>query len=388
VALIDIKRSGRYTPEHLNSRRPHTPRGSLSNPAGRFERRRIEGDDPDAIGDWGAFDEEERDRRPATVVGVENCKSIVTENDSPDVPFDRSINPYKGCEHGCVYCFARPTHGYLGLSSGIDFETRIFDKPNAASLLREHLDRPSYRCEPIALGANTDPYQPIERELRTTRSILEVLAERNHPVGLITKSHGVLRDVDLLSAMAARNLVHVMVSVTTLDPDLARRMEPRASTPMRRLAAISGLARAGVPVGVLASPMIPALNDHELERILEACRTAGATRAGTILIRLPHEVKELFDEWLAHHYPDRREHVLRRIREARGGKLYDSRFGTRLRGEGKYAEMIRARFETAARRLGFDRDGYPFDTSQFRPPSTRRQLELFGARALSGVRRS
>ncbi len=357
----------------------HKGRGSLSNPEGRFESRRIHPDDPDAAGDWGAFDEEERARRPATTVAVENCKSIITTNDSPDVPFDQSINPYKGCEHGCVYCFARPSHGYLGLSSGLDFETRIFAKPNAAELLRAELSKPSYRCQPIALGANTDPYQPIERELGVTRGVLEVLAELRHPVGIITKSHGVLRDLDLFAAMAARRLVHVFVSVTSLDGELARRLEPRASSPHRRLAAIEGLAKAGVPVGVLASPMIPALNDHELERILEACRARGARRAGTILVRLPHEVKDLFVEWLAHHYPDRKERVLARIREARGGKLYDSNFGKRMRGEGRYAEMLRARFDVAARRLGFNEDRFDLDTTAFLHPAKNKQLSLFKA---------
>ncbi len=361
---------------------PQRGRGSVSNPAGRFERRRLDADDADALGDWDRCDDDEAARRPETVATVEHCKSIVTRNDSPDVPFDRSINPYQGCEHGCVYCFARPTHGFLGLSSGLDFETRIFVKPNAAELLRAELARPSYRCEPIALGANTDPYQPLERTQRITRGVLEVCAELGQPVGIITKSHGVLRDVDLLAPMAARRLAHVFVSVTTLDSELGRRMEPRASAPHRRIAAIAGLAAAGVPVGVLASPMIPALNDHELERILEACRAAGATRAGTILVRLPHEVKDLFVEWLEQHYPGKKEHVLARIREARGGKLYDSTFGKRMRGEGKYPEMLGARFEVAARRLGYNRGDFAFDTTQLvRPPPAGkpapRQLPLF-----------
>jgi len=353
---------------------PIKGRGSFTNREGRFERRRLtvvhdEWTDPDDVG--GA--------RPATVIEPANARKIITTNDSPDVPFDRSINPYQGCEHGCVYCFARPSHAYLGLSAGLDFETRIFSKPNAAELLRHQLGRPSYEPAPLALGANTDAYQPAERRLGITRSVLEVLAEHCHPVGILTKSELVLRDVDLLSEMATQRLAHVFVSITTLDGELARRMEPRAAAPHRRLEIVRALSNAGVPTGVLVSPMIPALNDHELDRILAAAREAGATRAGTILLRLPHELRELFEEWLEAHYPLRKDRVLRRVREARGGKLNDPRFGSRMRGRGHYASMLQARFAAATRRLGFARGRFAFDLSQFRRPNNHadKQLRLF-----------
>ncbi|HXU11594.1 MAG TPA: PA0069 family radical SAM protein, partial [Candidatus Binatia bacterium] len=292
--------------------------------------------------------------------------------------FDRSINPYKGCEHGCVYCFARPTHSYLGLSPGLDFETKIFSKPDAARLLSEELRRPGYRCEVIALGANTDPYQPVERDLKITRSILEVLLEHGHPVGIVTKGSLVLRDLDLLAAMAARRLATVMISITTLDRSLARRMEPRAASPERRLGTLRALSEAGIPVGVLSSPMIPGLNDAELERILEAAASAGARTAGYVILRLPHELQSIFAEWLEAHYPLRAAHVLNLVRETRGGKLYDSEFGQRMKGTGPYADLLRRRFETACRRLGLSRNRMDLDTTQFRvPPRAGDQPGLF-----------
>ena len=339
-------------------------RGAGSNATGRFER----------LVYVGYVPIEERDR-VETVVSPDNTRSILAKNDSPDVPFSVSINPYRGCEHGCIYCFARPTHAYLGLSPGLDFETKIFSKPKAPELLRQELAKPKYHPEPIALGANTDPYQPAEREHRITRGVLEVLAEHEHPVGIVTKSHLVLRDLDLLAPMAEKGLAHVLVSITTLDPELARRMEPRASTPEKRLSAISELSAAGVPCGVLASPMIPALNDSELERILEASAAAGATSAGYILLRLPLELKELFAEWLEAHYPDKASHVLSLMRQAHGGELYRSQFGERMRGTGPYAEILERRFRVAARKHGLLERLVPLDTTRFRRPG--QQFQLF-----------
>lgn len=338
-------------------------RGAVSNPTGRFERyRHVPLDDG-----W-----EGQDRRPPsipTTVTPEKTRSIIARNDSPDVPFDRSINPYKGCEHGCIYCFARTTHAYLGLSPGLDFESRIFSKPDAAELLRKELARPGYRCEVLALGANTDPYQPVEKRLRITRSILEVLAEHDHPVGIVTKANLVLRDADILKPMAEKRLVRVMVSVTTLDRRLARAMEPRAPTPERRLQTIAALAESGIPVGVLSSPMIPGLNDAELESILEASAEAGASSAGYILIRLPLELKELFTEWLETDYPTRASRVLQLIREAHGGRLYEPQFGARMRGTGQYADLLEKRFQVACRRLALGARNTRLDTDRFRVPS-------------------
>src|SRR5262245_12012218 len=331
---------------------------------------------------WDAPDDGEPPRLETSVT-PEKTRTILSRNDSPDVPFDRSINPYKGCEHGCVYCFARPTHSYLGLSPGLDSETRIFSKPDAARLLREELRRPGYRPEVIALGANTDPYQPVERDLRITRDILEVLWEHRHPVGIVTKSSLVLRDRDLLASMARENLAAVFLSITTLDPKLARTMEPRAATPARRLETIRSLSEAAVPVGVLASPMIPGLNDAELERILEAATAAGARTAGYILLRLPHEVKEIFSDWLRAHYPLKAAHVLSLVRQTHGGKLYESGFGTRMKGKGPYAELLERRFATACGRLGLQRKGgAPLDVSRFRvPPRPGDQPGLFDREA-------
>ena len=345
-------------------------RAVSDNPAGRFESRQQSAFDDG----WGEDDEGRRG--PATRAIQEACRSIITRNDSPDVPFDRSINPYRGCEHGCIYCFARPSHAYVGLSAGLDFETIIHAKMDAAQRLREALARPSYRCAPIALGANTDPYQPLEQRLGITRSLLEVLAEHRHPVVVVTKSDRVLADLDLLSTMAADGTAQVLVSITTLDGVLARRMEPRAPAPSRRLAALAALAAAGVPCGVLASPMIPGLNDHELENVVVAAAEAGARWAGTILVRLPHELGDLLAGWLQEHYPQRRRRVLKLIASCRGGRLNDSRFGDRMRGRGPYAAALHQRFRGVLRRLGLEDGPPPLEVGRFSPPR-RGQLSLF-----------
>ncbi len=350
-------------------------RGAVGNPAGRFETHAFNPFDDG----WGTIEEEILAPPPIqTTVTPEVTRTIIARNDSPDIPFDRSINPYKGCEHGCVYCFARPTHSYLGLSPGLDFETKIFSKPDAAARLREELRRPGYRCEVMAIGSNTDPYQPVEREARITRAVIEVLAAHEHPVAVVTKSSMILRDLDILAPMAARGLAAAMVSVTTLDRGLARVMEPRAATPERRVETIRALNEAGVPCGVLASPMIPGLNDAELERILEACAAAGARTAGYILLRLPHELKGLFEEWLRARFPLRADHVLNLIRGTRDGALSDPRFGSRMRGSGPYADLLRDRFHIASRRLGLDDGGAALDTTRFRvPPRAGEQATLF-----------
>nr|WP_029009887.1 PA0069 family radical SAM protein [Azospirillum halopraeferens] len=353
--------------------RAHKGRGAVGNPDGRFERQtRVAADDG-----WGsACDPDLPPLR--TTLTVDTSRTVLARNESPDVPFDRSLNPYRGCEHGCIYCFARPSHAYLGLSPGLDFETRLFHKPDAPALLERELRAKGYRPQTIALGANTDPYQPVERRLGLTRRILEVLDRFEHPVGIVTKSDLVLRDIDLLSGMAARRLVHVCVSVTTLDRDLARRMEPRAPTPARRLDAIRRLAGAGVPVAVLVSPVVPGLTDHEMETILEAAADAGARGANTILIRLPRELGPLFDAWLHEHAPERAERVLSLIRDCRGGALYESGFGRRMTGRGAYAAMLSRRFALACRRLGLGERWGGLDTGRFRPPpAPGDQLSLF-----------
>jgi len=315
---------------------------------------------------------------PATELFVDTARRVITFNRSPDVPFDRSINPYRGCEHGCSYCFARPLHAYLGLSPGLDFETKIAYKADAAAVLRGELARPGYACAPIALGVNTDAYQPVERRLGITRQILAVLAETRHPVTLITKSALIERDVDLLAELARDALVQVMFSVTTLDDDLARRMEPRAARPARRLAAMGKLAAAGIPVGVLFAPLIPALNDHELEAVLEAARAAGAESAGYVLLRLPHELKAIFSGWLAQHYPGRAQHVMSVLAQMRGGRANDPRFGHRMRGEGVFADLYRQRLRRACARLGLNRMRRELDVALFRPPAEPgAQLALF-----------
>jgi len=306
-----------------------------------------------------------------TTLTPDRSRSAITRNDSPDLGFDRAINMYRGCEHGCVYCFARPSHAYLGYSPGLDFETRLTFKPDIAALLERELRRPGYEPRPIALGSNTDPYQPVERTLALTRQVLEVLERFGHPCSIVTKSAGVLRDLDILERMAERGLVRVWLSVTTLDPELARRMEPRAATPDRRLATIARLSEAGIPAGVLAAPMIPGLNDAELERILAAAAASGARDAGYGLLRLPSELGEMFQTWLHQHYPQRAAHVLKLIRETREGKLNDSRFGQRFTGQGVYADLLSQRFARAVRQHGLNNRA-PLQTLHFEPPSVPR----------------
>jgi DNA repair photolyase len=350
----------------------HKGRGALSNETSRFDREKRVRTTDGWEAEVAAAAEEDELPPLRTTLTRDATRTILARNTSPDIPFDRSINPYRGCEHGCVYCFARPTHAYLGLSPGLDFETRILFKPEAAKLLAAELASPKYRCDVIAMGTNTDPYQPVERELKVTRQILRVLSDFNNPVGIVTKNHMVTRDIDILGDMARRNLAEVFVSVTTLDRDLARVMEPRASTPKRRLDAIRALAEAGIPVGVMTSPMIPGLNDHEMEQILEAAMDCGATRAGYIVLRLPLEIKELFEEWLRANRPDRAERVLSLIRQIRGGELYQAEFGTRMKGEGPIAQLLSARFAAAAKRLGLNRTRYRLDTSAFHVPEQAR----------------
>ncbi|WP_167094104.1 PA0069 family radical SAM protein [Parvibaculum indicum] len=344
-------------------------RGALTNRPGRFEPRgyELEDDGWDGLSSVPAL---------KTEVTVEHAKTIISRNRSPDISFDRSINPYRGCEHGCVYCFARPTHAYMGLSAGLDFESRLFAKPNAAELLARELSRPGYEVRPIAIGTNTDPYQPIEQRYRVTRSILEVLSAYHHPVTIVTKSARVTRDLDILADMATRNLVKVAISVTTLDATLARKMEPRASTPSKRMEALSMLSEAGVPTGVMVAPVIPALNDSEIERILQGAAHAGVAQAGFVLLRLPLEIADLFKEWLNENVPDSAERVMSLIRQMRGGKEYDAEWGSRMRGTGPYAWQIGRRFEIAARKLGLNRIGTDLDCDRFTVPGRGKQLEL------------
>ncbi len=345
-------------------------RGTVSNRSGRFEnQQRVEEDDG-----WGSLETLEPFK---TTITMERPKTIITRNNSPDISFDRSINPYRGCEHGCVYCFARPTHAFLGLSAGLDFESRLFVKEGAAEKLERELAVPGYKPRTIAIGTNTDPYQPIERQHRVMRSVLEVLAATDHPVGIVTKSALVLRDLDLLAPMAAKGLAKVALSVTTLDPKLARTMEPRANTPGRRLQAIKILAEAGIPVTVMTAPMIPAVNDVEMEAILEEARNRGATAAGYVMLRLPLEIRDLFREWLLTHFPDRLRHVMSLVQSFRDGKDYDSAWGKRMTGTGPYATMIARRFELACNRLGYAKQRTPLRTDLFRPPTVSgQQLNL------------
>ena len=349
---------------------PRRGRGAQTNASGRFEREtRIREDDG-----WEATSEIAPLR---TVVTPERAKTIITHNDSPDISFDRSINPYRGCEHGCVYCFARPTHAYLGLSAGLDFETKLFSKTNAATLLERELSDPGYRPKTIAIGTNTDPYQPIERKEQVMRQVLDVLSRANHPVGVVTKSALVLRDLDLLAPMAAKGLVKVALSVTTLDPTLARKMEPRASSPARRLEAMRRLSEAGVPTVVMVAPIIPAINDAEIETILARAQAMGAREAGYVMLRLPLELRDLFIEWLMAHYPEKLRHVLSLVRSVRGGKMYDSTFGARMTGSGPYAWMLGRRFEAAAARLGLAKSPMPLRSDLFlRPARQGEQLQL------------
>jgi DNA repair photolyase len=378
-------------------------RGAVSNASGRYERHaRVLLDDgwsssevaashgaaqqPAVLGREGTEDDFSLGWLPSdaappplrTEVIVDSTRTIIARNQSPDISFDRSINPYRGCEHGCIYCFARPTHAYLGLSPGLDFESRLFAKPNAAELLAKELSAPGYVPRSIAMGTNTDPYQPIEKKLRITRSILEVLLAFRHPVGIVTKSPLILRDADILSEMAKLGLARAALSITTLDRSLARAMEPRAGTPERRLATIKGLAEAGIPMAVMFAPIIPALNDSEMESVLAAAREAGATSAGYVLLRLPLEIKDLFREWLEAMRPETARHVMSLVRSMRGGKDYDSAWHTRMRGTGPYAEMIARRFHLAVKRLELNQRSYPSRVDLFRPPPrTGDQLALF-----------
>ncbi|HZM35843.1 MAG TPA: PA0069 family radical SAM protein [Burkholderiales bacterium] len=351
-------------------------RGARSFVAGRFETVQRE-----------AFDDgwmpEETDERPLeTQVAIERARSILSWNDSPDVGFDRSINPYRGCEHGCTYCYARPSHAYLELSPGLDFETKLYAKTNAAELLRAELGKPGYQPAPIALGANTDCYQPIERKYRITRQILEVLAASEHPVTIVTKSALVERDLDLLGPMGKKNLVKVFVSIGTLDRAIARKLEPRAASPQRRLDVVRKLNSCGVPCGVMIAALVPALNDKTLEQVLDAAAAAGAKEAAYVILRLPHELKPIFKEWLAAHYPERAEHVMSIVRQMRGGRDNDPSFGRRMTGTGNYAELIEKRFEIACRRHGLNGHGAgrkppELDCTRFRPPSRHGQMTLF-----------
>jgi DNA repair photolyase len=350
---------------------PRKGRGAVGNPAGRFEALSRTAEDD------GWFQEIEAERL-RTSLEVDAARSVISRNTSPDVPFDQSVNPYRGCEHGCVYCFARPTHAYLGLSPGLDFETRLFHKPDAPERLAEELARRGYRCRPIALGINTDAYQPVERRTRLTRRLLEVCAEFRQPVSIVTKSALIERDLDLLASMADQDLVQVMVSVTTLDGGLARRLEPRAAAPARRLRTVSALHRAGVPVGVLCAPVIPVVNDAEIEAIVDAAQLAGAAAAGYVMLRLPHELKGIFREWLQHHLPLKAGHVMSVLQQMRGGRDYEAAFGTRMRGRGPFADLVAQRFALACRRHGLDRGLPPLDCTRFRVPArSGDQLGLF-----------
>jgi DNA repair photolyase len=342
-------------------------RGTLNNIDGRFnEFQRTEIDD-------GWFHDEPANN--LTEVSVETPRSIISRNQSPDLPFQQSVNPYRGCEHGCIYCYARPSHAYLGLSPGIDFETKLTIKPNAAKLLRDELMAKNYRCSTLSLGANTDPYQPIERHYSLTREVLEVMIEFSHPVNIVTKSSLIERDIDLLKQLAEKQLAHVHLSVTTLDKTLARKLEPRASSPQRRLQTIETLKANGIPVSVLIAPVIPVLTDIELENIIDASAQAGAENIDYIFVRLPREVSPLFNDWLHTHYPDKAEHVMNRIKDSRNGKTNDPRFGYRLEGQGLYAEMIKKRFEVAVKRYLLNKSSPVLRTDLFHKQS--KQMSLF-----------
>ena len=343
---------------------PRKGRGAVTNRTGRYEAETRHRTD-----DGWAHEDEAEDAPPLrTRLHVDTARTIISRNESPDILFDRSVNPYRGCEHGCIYCFARPTHAWLGLSPGLDFETQLFYKPDAPELLEAELRKPGYAPAVMALGTNTDPYQPVERELKLTRRVIEVLARFNHPLGIVTKSALIARDIDILAPIAEKGLAAACISLSTLDRDLARALEPRAATPPWRLETIRRLAEAGIPVAVLTSPIIPGLNDHTLEKVLDAAVAAGATAANWTLLRLPLEIAGLFQEWLEAHAPDRARRVMSLIRQTHGGKLYKSGFGERMRGEGPVAEMVRTRFNHAARKLGLDRKRWTLDTSQFSPP--------------------
>src|SRR5438045_2887139 len=352
---------------------PRKGRGAGTNESGRFEtEKRVPFDDG-----WGSSEDEPA--RLETTLSVDATRTIIARNDSPETGFARSINPYRGCEHGCIYCYARPSHAYLGLSPGLDFETRIFYKPNAAALLRDELRKKGYVCRPLALGSNTDPYQPAERKFGITRAILEVLRDFRHPVTIVSKGALIQRDIDILTDMARKKLAIVTISVTTLDRELARKMEPRAATPERRIETIAALAKAGIPTGVLSAPMIPALNDREMEAILTRAREAGASVAGYTLLRLPLELKALFKEWLETHQPQKSAHVLSLVAQCHGGNVYDSAWSKRMVGGGPYAEMLAAQLDRRGRAPGLSpRSTHMLDTSRFRPPAQKGdQLALF-----------
>ncbi len=350
---------------------PRKGRGAVSQPAHRFMAERRGGfDDGWPPGEDGAA------LPPATEVLFEDARSAISANDSIDIPFDYSVNPYRGCEHGCIYCFARPTHSYLGFSPGLDFETKIVAKRNIAAVLAREIARPAYRPSVINIGPATDCYQPVERELKLTRAVIEVLGAARHPFSLITKSSGVERDLDLIAPLAARRLAAAYVTVTTLDDRLARILEPRAASPRRRLRTIRALAQAGVPVGVSVAPQIPFITE-DMERVLQAAREAGAARAFYTVLRLPWELSGLFQDWLQAHFPDRAARVMARVREMRGGRDYDAAWGQRMHGQGVWAELLRQRFHAACQRLGFDRDRTPLDLGRFRPPAGEGQGELF-----------
>ena len=354
---------------------PVKGRGATFNPGNRFAHHEREGYDDG----WQSLVPDPDDEPPPlkTTVTVQMIRSIISRNDSPDIGFTQSINPYQGCEHGCIYCYARPSHAYLDLSPGLDFETKLFAKPDGPAQLRREFMNPRYQPETIVVGANTDPYQPIEREWKITRQLLEVFEEFKHPVGLITKSGLVERDIDILSRLAKDNLARVYVSITTLDRELHRRLEPRAAAPQRRLDVVKKLADAGIPVGVMTAPIIPMINDRDMEAILGAAHAAGARHAGYVVLRLPHELKELFRAWLAEHYPQRAEHVMSIVRQMRGGKEYDANFATRQRGTGEFADLIARRFELATRRLGLNQERKPMETRLFTRPDTTGQMKLF-----------
>ena len=351
---------------------PIKGRGAVSNPKNRYEPKTTEAFDDG----WGTLDDLAREPSKVQTIALdESSRTIISSNRSPDLPFNQSINPYRGCEHGCIYCYARPSHAYWDLSPGLDFETKIITKPNAAELLRAALSKRNYQASPILIGANTDPYQPLEAKLGTTRSIIEVLAEFKHPFSIITKGKLITRDLDLLAPLAAQRLFAAAVSVTTLDNHTKRALEPRAASGKERLATISALTEAGVPVTLMAAPMIPYINDQELETLLTEGRKAGAISANYILLRLPLEISEMFQEWLAAHYPDRASRVMGIVRQSRGGKDYSSRFGERMRGTGHFAELLEQRFRLTARKLGFGTDARnQLDTSQFSPPGQQLQL--------------
>ena len=364
-------RVNRLDIDKARTRQHHRGRGAISNQTGRYEAEKI-----DAFDDgWDTIEDAAPPLR--THLTAEKAKTIITFNQSPDIHIDRSINPYRGCEHGCVYCFARPSHAYLGLSAGLDFESKLFFKPNAPDLLRQALAKPNYKPRQLALGINTDAYQPIERKTGLTRQIISILAEHNHPVSFLTKSTLIQRDIDIIAPMAAKGLARVGISITTQDRRLARRMEPRAATPAKRLKTVKALSDAGIPTIVMTAPIIPALTDHEIEPLLEAAKAAGARGAGYVLLRLPHELKDIFHEWLATHYPDKATRVINLLREMRGGKDYDATWFQRGRGQGPYAQMIGQRFNKALKRLDTARPGPSLRTDLFRvPPKSGDQMDL------------